>query len=188
MASMITTQKFSSLVLALMLIGCGAATGDAPPEDDTASSESRTIANKAVKVRTSLRCSKGTKLDYENFGRGFLLNYCTSCHSSDLDQSDRAGSPVEINLDSHQDAQLWRARMLKVVKESPTSGPVAQEEEKDGEKEEIENKEAAAQDGQGESTPSPLAIMPPDDSINDIDRSQFREWLNCGAPAGPSQP
>jgi uncharacterized membrane protein len=61
---------------------------------------------------TSLVCPKGTHLTYENFGEGFLRNYCQMCHSKGLAAGARAGAPLGADFDAASDAALWRAAML----------------------------------------------------------------------------
>ena len=101
-----------------------------------------------ITPKSVLSCKKGSHLTYENFGAGFLRNYCVTCHSAALAAAQRGGAPDSINLDSAGDAALWRAEML-----------------------------------------ADAAKMPPSQNVTTLDKSQFAEWLNCGAPtnANPSQ-
>jgi hypothetical protein len=162
-----------SIVLALLMACCGAAAGEEPANNGNSSAGPGKIVNKAVKVKTSLKCKKGTRLDYQNFGQGFLLNYCTTCHSSEISDDARMGAPITINLDSADAVQVWRARILKVVKpgvvETGTPSP-------DDDGNSAGGTDAADDQAQ--------AVMPPDGSLLAEDRSLFLEWLNCGAPAG----
>ena len=63
-------------------------------------------------------CPNGTVLTYENYGRAFLLNHCTTCHSKVRFDEERAGAPEEINLDHPDDVALWRARMIGSLREN----------------------------------------------------------------------
>ena len=47
-------------------------------------------------------CPEDSILTYENFGHGFMLSWCSGCHSTQLAENHRAGAPVGIDLDSHQ--------------------------------------------------------------------------------------
>ena len=45
-------------------------------------------------------CPDHSILTYENFGQAFMLDWCTSCHSSELPAGERAGAPMGMDLDS----------------------------------------------------------------------------------------
>lgn len=42
----------------------------------------------------------GTTLTYENFGRAFMNEYCTRCHSSTLHGAERNGAPSDHDFDT----------------------------------------------------------------------------------------
>ena len=52
-----------------------------------------------------------TFVDYATFGRPFLLDWCTGCHSSTLPPMMRQGSPPDVNFDDHAAAMQWRDRI-----------------------------------------------------------------------------
>jgi hypothetical protein len=161
----------ASIILPFLIAYCGAAAGDKPAGDTEATASPGKILNKGVKRKTTLKCKKGTGLNYDNFGHGFMLNYCTTCHSSQVADLDRANAPIEINLDSASDVQIWRARILKVVLASTVETDVP----------------IPGEDPPVTGAPIPTkeparATMPPDGSLGEPDRAMFLEWLNCGAP------
>ena len=53
-------------------------------------------------------CEEGYDLTWDNFGHGFMLTYCTSCHSED--SPNRFGAPEGIDFDT--EAQLLEMRTL----------------------------------------------------------------------------
>lgn len=65
---------------------------------------------------TSLNCPKGTLVSYENFGAGFLSQYCQACHSRKKPEKDRAGAPGDVNFDIASDAQFFRVNILARTK------------------------------------------------------------------------
>jgi len=108
------------------LLNCGPAVGDGAATDedeDPASSVKPEIPNKPVRLKTALKCKKGTSLNYDNFGEAFLLNYCTSCHAADLAEEDRIGAPKDINFNTPELAQIWRANMLDALKDKKNPMP-----------------------------------------------------------------
>ena len=73
---------------------------------------------------TALVCNQGTYLTYDNFGASFLESYCVSCHHSSLTEENRVGAPLEVNFDTSELAQLWRASILaKAGSEGATMPP-----------------------------------------------------------------
>lgn len=81
------------------------------------------------------RCET-TFVDYATFGRPFLLDWCTGCHSSSLPPLMRQGSPPDVNFDDHAAALRWgeRIRARAVVGEDgeaptmpPAGGPSEEE-------------------------------------------------------------
>jgi hypothetical protein len=68
--------------------------------------------NQPLPPVTALVCNQGTYLTYDNFGASFLESYCLSCHHSSLPEEDRVGAPTEVNFDTSELAQLWRASIL----------------------------------------------------------------------------
>ena len=49
-------------------------------------------------------------ITYETVGEPFLRNYCTGCHASNLEEGERFGAPISVNLDSYSDARQWSLR------------------------------------------------------------------------------
>jgi hypothetical protein len=49
---------------------------------------------------TMSECPQGSTLTYENFGKPFMENYCTRCHSTKVMGDDRQGAPTFHDFDS----------------------------------------------------------------------------------------
>ncbi len=77
--------------IVLLAIGCGD-----PPADDSvgADDSSTTLDDTGV-----LACDDAVTWDY--WAAGFFLNWCTSCHSSDLPEEKRQKAPLGMNFDSY---------------------------------------------------------------------------------------
>jgi uncharacterized membrane protein len=86
------------LLLPLMLLACD---GEVPAQD-------------SGNVQSSL-CEEGYDLSWDNFGHGFFLTYCTSCHSAD--SPNRFGAPEGIDFDTEEQVLAWRDRLHVVVLE-----------------------------------------------------------------------
>ena len=166
---------FSIGATVFLYLSCGSTNGG-EDEEIPKIQDPPPIDNKAIKVKTTLKCPKGTSLTYENFGEPFMLSYCTSCHSSAMSGESRAGAPEQINLDSHNEIVLWRiaifnnatGRKLVVVKKDETK-PANSPESEAEEIEEIEEKRTSPK-------------MPPIDLLSGGEREELIEWLGCGAP------
>lgn len=87
--------------LTFAIVSCGKSDDDGG-EKDPYSNELPPIINKPIAVPTSSNCSKGTKLNYANFGAVFISSYCTSCHSSELTGADRYGAPAGSDFETYK--------------------------------------------------------------------------------------
>ena len=77
-----------------------------------------------VPPATTLTCSKGTFLTYENFGESFMLNYCAGCHSRHLAGDARHDAPVVANFDRLLDVAIWRLSITqRATGDHPTMPP-----------------------------------------------------------------
>ena len=66
----------------------GAPAADAAPEPETWTS----LGDRP--------CPEDNFLDYYNFGRAFMLNWCTACHSEHMAEGDRADAPLGIDFNT----------------------------------------------------------------------------------------
>jgi uncharacterized membrane protein len=83
-------------------------------------------------------CPDGSTLTWDTFGRQFLADYCTRCHSSELSGAQRQGAPNDHNFDSveyvraeieHTDAEA-AAGPDAVNTSMPIGGPTPTEDER----------------------------------------------------------
>jgi len=79
-----------AVVVALVLGGCAQEEGGHHDHDHAHGEGAASGAN----------CPSGSTLTYETFGRGFMAQYCTRCHSSSLQGAQRQGAPSDHNFDS----------------------------------------------------------------------------------------
>ena len=63
----------------------------------------------------------GTELTYENFGRGFMNNYCQTCHASTV--KDRIGAPEGFFFDNIEDVHRFQDRIYDRSAGDNTSMP-----------------------------------------------------------------
>ncbi len=56
-------------------------------------------------------CPEDNFLTYENFGQGFMLDWCLGCHSDQLAPNDRAGAPEAIDFNTREDVVEWSERI-----------------------------------------------------------------------------
>lgn len=85
-------MRFFSALLLIALLGCA---DDTPPRFDNELPE----------------CPEDSVLTYENFGRPFLLDWCTGCHSSELANDIRGNAPEDLNFD---DPNMFRPYLLEM--------------------------------------------------------------------------
>jgi uncharacterized membrane protein len=63
----------------------------------------------------------GSTLTYENFGRQFMEDYCTRCHSSSLDGEARNCAPSDHNFDTLDEIILYRDHIDEAAAAGPDS-------------------------------------------------------------------
>jgi len=121
----IVALTFGLLLIAGPILSACSDGGEEEVIEDPALKEPDPISNdRPLPPATSLVCDQGTYLTYDNFGAGFLQSYCVSCHHSSLTGDDRLGAPPEVNFDSSELAQIWRASiLLKAGSEGGTMPP-----------------------------------------------------------------
>jgi uncharacterized membrane protein len=71
-------------------------------------------------------------LDYESFGKPFLLDWCTGCHSAAVPATMRQNAPTDVNLDTLEGARRFAERITVRAAGSaatmpPAGGPSAEE-------------------------------------------------------------
>jgi hypothetical protein len=66
-------------------------------------------------------CPDVQTLTYENFGKGFVEDYCTECHSSTVTGADREGAPLHHDFDT----VLGIRQVHEHVDEVAAAGPAA---------------------------------------------------------------
>ncbi len=64
-------------------------------------------------------------LTFDTFADGFLRNWRRSCHSSTLQGQARYGDPEGVDFNTHEDARLWRDRILERATGDDPSMPPA---------------------------------------------------------------
>jgi hypothetical protein len=108
----------SPLLTLLLFVSLGCGVGETggkstPPglRADPAPLDNRKLVDK----NRDKNCPNGTNLNYEGFAEPLLLEHCTSCHSQDLVEADRLGTPEGLNFDSLEGVQTWQVRILAVL-------------------------------------------------------------------------
>jgi uncharacterized membrane protein len=86
-----------------MGLGCGASDGDLDTSLDTAVLDIENCASAA--------CPPDSPHTWESAGGPILWTWCTPCHGGGLSESARQGAPIDVILDSHEDALYWADRV-----------------------------------------------------------------------------
>jgi hypothetical protein len=75
-------RKVGLILLGVLLTGC-----------DTESTSHDTLTTKSI-------CPSDSTLTYATFGKAFMENYCTRCHSSTLEGAARHGAPSDHDFNT----------------------------------------------------------------------------------------
>ena len=98
------------VLFVLALAGCG----DATPVDRPLETQSHP-QNEACEDPT---------LTWDNFGDGFVRNWCRGCHSPWLNEGERHGAPLGLDLATREDLQQHMDRVLaRATGDLPTMPP-----------------------------------------------------------------
>jgi uncharacterized membrane protein len=65
----------------------------------------------AVEAGDSGTCGRTPALSYDNFGKGYLQQYCTGCHSSLVPESHREGATPGVDFDTYEGVLTWAERI-----------------------------------------------------------------------------
>ncbi len=69
-------------------------------------------------------CAEVPQVAYENWGEGFLVENCQSCHASTA--ANRYGAPEGVSFDTVEEAWEWQDRILaRAVEDSSAPMPPA---------------------------------------------------------------
>ena len=85
----------SIAALLLVIAGCG---GELPIGEQ-AQNEKKEEEYEPIDVGRP--CPEGSVVTYENFAESWLRRQCVACHSTELGEGQRAGAPLEVNLDTY---------------------------------------------------------------------------------------
>ena len=109
-------RELSIAVAACALCACGgqdAPAAQAPPPADAP----ETLAERP--------CPEDTFLTFEDFGGPFLYDWCTGCHSSEMQEGQRQGAPLAVDFDTLEDARAWADRIwLRAGDHNATMPPI----------------------------------------------------------------
>ena len=117
----------SLLVLALVAgAGCGGPIQDGPDGGSDGGLDG------PWETFESRPCPEGSILTWGNFGYGFVYDWCTGCHHSDLEEGMRQGAPPNINLDTQRAVRelaplVWAAAADGHTRMPPAGGPTEEE-------------------------------------------------------------
>lgn len=113
------------LVGTSLLLACGG--DDGTPEGPA----------KPTMLPSGATCPEGSSLTYGNFAQQFFDDYCTRCHSAELNGPDRNAAPASVNFDTLDDVSSIGAELIdeRAVKggaqaEMPPKEPLPTEEER----------------------------------------------------------
>ena len=71
-------------------------------------------------------CRHDPPLTYENYGEGFIDQFCTGCHSSLIAEEQRMGAPEAYNFNTYEGILYWADKMAEPVDDGvmpPGGGP-----------------------------------------------------------------
>jgi hypothetical protein len=70
---------------------------------------------------TGAECPDDSILTYDNFGKKFMADYCTTCHSSSLSGAARNEAPDDHNFDTLADVDLMKEHIDQYAGSGPAS-------------------------------------------------------------------
>ena len=69
-------------------------------------------------------CLHDPPLEYDTYGQGFLEQFCTGCHSSQVPEELRNSAPVGVDFDSYGAVLQWQERIrARTEPDAPTMPP-----------------------------------------------------------------
>ncbi|WP_434427820.1 hypothetical protein [Nannocystis pusilla] len=102
-------------------------------------------------------CPPENVLTWRSFGAGFLLTWCTGCHSSALAEDARQGAPPAVDFDTYARYKPFERLVYERA---------------------VTEAHAIAVDPDAAASP-----MPPAGLVPAADRERLAQWIACGSPA-----
>ena len=110
-----SVRLLSRAVFALTLVGCGA---EGTKDDGSGGGDGADTASEAVDPA----CVDQPVVTWANFGAGFLLEQCQSCHAAT--SPDRRGAPEDVHFGEESDVVRLRDRIAaRALGDPPTMPP-----------------------------------------------------------------
>ncbi len=89
--------------------------------------------NGDLDTATAALCEDAPRLEWENFGSGFVTENCQPCHAST--SADRYGAPSDVTFDTEDETLAWSTEILaRATGESPSMPPAGGVDDVDREK------------------------------------------------------
>jgi len=76
-------------------------------------------------------CDREPPLDWDNWGRAFMTDFCGGCHSVLYGEEDRDEAPLGVDFNTYGDVMHWSGRVLErvsVTADMPPAGGPSEEE------------------------------------------------------------
>ena len=108
-ASAPTGRSWAAASLAFLLVAC-----QVDVNEETGTLEEAAEA-------TPEWCDTAAAVGWEDFGEGFLLTHCQSCHASLAPE--RHGAPESVSFDTESQASQWAEAILRTVIDQATMPP-----------------------------------------------------------------
>jgi|GEM_PF-2505256 len=118
-------------IFVMLLVACAkdAPESSPPAQEEPASEQTVFFGQMAASPqgipRPTSACMGQPRVSWESWAEGFFRGYCTSCHSTDLE--DRWGAPEGINFDTEADVVALKQQIQSSVLDSgrmPVGGGV----------------------------------------------------------------
>lgn len=105
----------SLLAAALLVSGCG-------PEEEKDKEEEENFPP----INTfDYLCPEGSVVSWENFAKSWIDRQCTTCHSDQLLEGQRADAPLGVDFNTYEQVRFWADNMFLRAAYNHTTMPPA---------------------------------------------------------------
>ena len=102
------TKRLPSILGSALLL-VTAACGEAPKEKDDKDEED--FPEITAPSTLGFECDPESVVTWENFAEGWITRQCTSCHSVDLVEGQRAAAPIGVDFNTYEMVRSWANNM-----------------------------------------------------------------------------
>ncbi|MFK7931097.1 MAG: hypothetical protein AB8H79_23120 [Myxococcota bacterium] len=114
-------RKYALAVMVGLLVACGDDPENSTDPTDDSDTDDSGVVESFIEGRD---CPPDSPLTYDNFGESLMLSRCAGCHGDAVEEGERLGAPLDVNLTTQAQVQDWLERVYARSADDNVSMPI----------------------------------------------------------------